>query len=149
MSEPVRLYEGLFLLNQQAIASEFAAVVEHVRQVITRGGAELDVLRKWDERRLAYPVRGQKRGVYLLAYFRAPVSEIARMERDFNLSEQVLRSMIIRADHVGETELELVRKDADLTLEVKLRSGGPETPSTQDESAASRMQSAAAGGDDA
>ena len=66
MSEPVRLYEGLFLLNQQAIASEFAAVVEHVRQVITRGGAELDILRKWDERRLAYPVRRQKRGVYLL-----------------------------------------------------------------------------------
>jgi small subunit ribosomal protein S6 len=124
MSDVVRLYEGLFLLNQQSVAADFAATVQYVRDAITATGAELLVVRKWDERKLAYPIQGQKRGVFLLIYFRGPVEKIVNIERDFKLSEHVLRSMIIRADHIGETELELAGRDAELSPEVKLRGAG-------------------------
>lgn len=124
MNDVVRLYEGLFLLNQQSVAADFPATVQYVRDAITATGAELLVVRKWEERRLAYPIRGQKRGVFLLIYFRGPVTKIVNIERDFKLSEHVLRSMIIRADHIGETELELAAKDAELSLEVKMGSAG-------------------------
>ena len=66
---PVRLYEGLFLLNQEAVASDFAGCIDFVRNVFERAGAELVVLRKWTEMRLAYEIKGQRRGVFLLAYF--------------------------------------------------------------------------------
>lgn len=120
------LYEGLFLLNQQAAASDFAGCVNLMRQVFQRAEAELLVLRKWEERRLAYPIRGQRRGIYLLAYFKARGTQIPNIERDCLLSEQVLRNLIVRADHVGEAELEVARKDADLSLEAKLRSATEE-----------------------
>ena len=115
-------YEGLFLLNQQHAAADFPATVEFLKDVFRRADAEIIALRKWDERKLAYEIRGQKRGVYMLAYFRAKGAQIANIERDCNLSEQILRTLIIRADHLGETEFELARKDAELTLtEIKLR----------------------------
>ncbi len=119
----VSLYEGLFLLNPATTSSDFAGAVEHVRNFFTRANAELVVLRKWEERRLAYEIEGQKRGTYLLAYFRAPGSAISHIERDVNLSEKVMRVMMLKADHIGDVELELAARDADLSLESKLRSG--------------------------
>ena len=123
MSEPtMALYEGMFLLSQQEAATDFGGCIDFVKDVFARAEAELIVLTKWDERRLAYTIRGQKRGTYLLAYFRARGAQIANIERDCNLSEQVLRNMILRAEHVGETELELAKKEAtDLDLEAKMR----------------------------
>jgi small subunit ribosomal protein S6 len=122
----VNLYEGLFLLNQQAASADFAGCVEFIRQVFQRAEAELIVLRRWEERKLAFEVKGQKRGVFLLAYFKTRGTQIANIERDCNLSDQVLRALIIKADHIGDTELDLAKKDADLSLEAKLRS--PEPP---------------------
>ena len=134
MSEPtMALYEGMFLLNQQEAATDFGGCIDFVKDVFTRAEAELIVLTKWDERRLAYPIRGQKRGTYLLAYFRARGAQIANIERDCNLSEQVLRNMIIRAEHIGETELELAKKEAtDLDLEAKMRREAAEAQARAD-----------------
>ena len=114
MADITRLYEGLILLNQQAVASDFDGTVEYVRQVISRDGAEIDVLKKWEERKLAYPIDKQKRGTFLLTYFKAGGDQITRMERDFQLSEQVLRTMFIRADHVGDVELAEACKEEDV-----------------------------------
>ena len=123
MSEsPTRLYEGLFLLSQQAVSEDFNACIEHVKTILDRAQANVEVMQKWAERKLAYEIKGQKRGTFILAYFHAQPGQIAHIERDCNLSEIVLRHMIIKADHVGETELELVKKDADLSVEVKLKS---------------------------
>ncbi|NJL32331.1 MAG: hypothetical protein HC898_12340, partial [Phycisphaerales bacterium] len=75
--------------------------------------------------KLAYPIRGQKRGLYLIAYFKAPSLAITAIDRDAVLSEIVLRSMIIKADHVGDIELELAKKEENLTVEIKLREEKP------------------------
>ncbi len=66
-------------------------------------GAEVLVLKKWNECRLAYEIRGQKRGTYLLVYFKVQGQQIATIERDCNLSETILRHMILQAHHIGET----------------------------------------------
>lgn len=110
----------MFLLAQSATA-DLAAATDTVRNMITRHGGEILILRKWDERKLAYPIRGQKRGLYLIAYFKAPSSALAAIDRDAVLSEIVLRGMVIKADHVGEIELELAKKEENLTVEIKLR----------------------------
>ena len=121
---PIRLYEGLFLLAQSATA-DLAAATEAVRNMITRHGGEILILRKWDERKLAYTIRGQKRGLYLITYFKAPSSALTAIDRDAVLSEIVLRAMVIKADHVGDIELELAKKEENLTVEIKLREEKP------------------------
>jgi len=101
------LYEALFLVNQAALSSDSAGLTAHIQQMLDRAEAETLTLQQWDERKLAYPVEGQKRGTFLIAYFRGRPTQIANIQRDCNLSEQVLRVMFIRADHMGETELQL------------------------------------------
>jgi len=119
---PSALYEGLFLINQQEMAGDLDAALTHVREMLDRAEAEVVSLRKWDERKLAYPVNGQKRGLFLLALFRVRPVQIANIERDCNLSELVMRVLMTRGEHYGETEIEAEQKEAESSAtEAKLK----------------------------
>lgn len=117
----VNVYEGMFLFPQSASA-DLAGAVDHVKSILTRSDAEIVSLVKWDERRLAYDIKGNKRGIYFLAYFRAPSANLTRIERDCNLSEQLLRSMVLRAEHVAPEIMENAEGQQKLADELKLRS---------------------------
>lgn len=118
-----KLYEGMFLVNQQAAAGDLAAAIEHVQQILNRAGAEIVVLHKWDERKLAFPIKSQKRGLYIYALFNVEGVQLANIERDCNLSELVMREMLLRADYMGEVEIELAKQQAQVkSTETQLRS---------------------------
>ena len=124
-SDAVPLYEGMFLMNPAALEGDLTAGLDRIRQLLEKYQAEIVALRKWDERRLTYPVKGQRRGLYLLAHFRMDGKRITAMERECELSEDVLRVMITRADHFGELEIEQAIQAAKTTAdEAKLRSVG-------------------------
>src|SRR5205823_5441403 len=77
--------------------------------------------RKWDERRLAYEIKKQKRGLYILAYFKAPGGSLSHIERDCNLSEKILRVLLLRADHLTVEEMQAADAREALDTEAKLR----------------------------
>ncbi len=121
MSEDsVNAYEGLFLFPQSKAAS-LREAVDHIEEIIGRAEAELISLKKWDERRLAYEIRGNKRGIYFLAYFRARASAMVSMERDCNLSEQLLRTLIVQADQMTNNQMEAADGRAAIADEIRLR----------------------------
>jgi len=125
MSEKrVYAYEAMFLLGQ-AQAADLAGAVAHINEIMARGHAEILGMRKWDERRLAYEIRGQKRGTYILVYFKAPGKDVAHIERDCNLSERILRTLILRADHMTEEQMRSADARKELEIEAKLRAERP------------------------
>ncbi len=125
MSEArIHIYEGLFLFPQAA-TSDLQAAVDHITDILTRGHAEVVALRKWDERRLAYDIHGNKRGVYFLAYFKCDSQAMAAIERDCRLSEKMLRTLLTRADHVPATEVASHDGRQQLADEIKLRGTQP------------------------
>jgi small subunit ribosomal protein S6 len=105
MPPEIRLYEALFLFNPAVINSSVNKATEIVQELLNRASAETVSIAKWDDRKLSYEISGVKRGLYMLAYFRAAGAAVGHIENDVNLSEQVMRVLILRADHVGETEL--------------------------------------------
>ena len=115
-----RMYEGLFLFPQSAI-SDMQAASDHVLSLLERVEGELVSFKKWDDRRLAYEIKGNKRGVYFLSYFRCEPPRLADLERSCNLSEQLLRSLVIRADHLNAEDIEAAEGRAALADEIKLR----------------------------
>ncbi len=119
-STTVRQYEGMFLFPQ-SVTSDLTAASDHVRESITRHGGEIVSLVKWDERRLAFDIAGNKRGVYFLAYFTAPTSAVASIERDCTLSERMLRALLVRADHLSLEQMQDAEGQAKLVMEAKLR----------------------------
>jgi len=110
--ENTHLYEGLFLFNIQAINGDLNVALEHMNEILSRAEAEVVALSRWDERKLAYEIKGQKRGLYILAYFKVRGPQIANIERDVNLSEYLLRCLILRADHMGQVEIDLAIAEA-------------------------------------
>jgi small subunit ribosomal protein S6 len=87
------VYEAMFLLGP-GNAAEPQAGLDLCRGFIERHGGKIKVLKKWDERKLAYEVNGQKRGTYVIAYFTAPGTAVGPLERDVKLSEDVLRVLV-------------------------------------------------------
>ncbi len=118
------LYEGMFLISQ-ATAADLKGAISHIDEVLHRGHATVLAMRKWDERRLAYEIAGQKRGMYILTYFKAPGPDVAHIERDCNLSEKILRAMVLRADHLTEEEMREADARRELEAEAKSRAERP------------------------
>ncbi len=110
MTESLPLYEGLFLFSLNELGGRLGPAVDQLRQILDRADAQVEALFKWDERKLAYEIKGNKRGLYLLSYFRVTGEKIEQIERNVNLSDTILRCMILRAEHIGDTELEEARK---------------------------------------
>ncbi len=101
-----RLYEGLFLVDSALAASDWDGVLGTIRKFLERAGADIVSLKKWDDRRLAYEVDGKSRGTYILTYFHCEPSRVHGIERDVNLSERVLRVLILRADRMSREDIE-------------------------------------------
>ena len=114
-------YEGLFLFPQ-SVTANLQAASDHVKEILQRAEVNLISFKKWDERRLAYEVKGNRRGVFFLVYFEAPGSAIAKIDRDCNLSEQVLRALITRADNMSLEQMQAADGQQQLADEINLRS---------------------------
>jgi len=117
-------YEGMFMLSQ-GVAAELGTAIEHIKEVLSRASAEIVAMRKWDERRLAYEIDGQKRAYYVLVYFKAPGNQIAHIERDTNLSEKIMRTLITRCDHLTLEQMQAADARKELEVEAKMRAERP------------------------
>ena len=78
---PVNTYEGMFVLDSAKVAVNWDESVKHVHDILAKHSAEIVAFRQWDERRLAYPVEGQKKGTYLLTFFRTEGARPSRRSR--------------------------------------------------------------------
>jgi small subunit ribosomal protein S6 len=100
----LKRYEGMFLFDS-AVARDWQTVEHEVHRLCNRINAELLVCVKFDERKLAYEINRRKRGLYVLTYFEAAPERIVDLERDAQLSDSVLRLLVLRADEVTEERL--------------------------------------------
>jgi len=105
MAKATHQYEAMFLFGQGA-AQNLEGALEQARSIIERHEGKIMVLKKWDERKLAYEIGTNKRGTFVICYYRGPGSSVAAIERDVNLSDNVLRVMVTSADHLNQKEME-------------------------------------------
>lgn len=117
-------YEGMFLFPQSAVA-DLQGTVETVKQMLTARGATICSITKWDERRLAYDIDGNKRGVYFLSRFTADTRKVKEIERDCRLSEKMLRSLIVLNDELTDEEMKNASAAQRTMDEARLREDAP------------------------
>ena len=124
----LQLYEAMFLV-EPGIATDWEAAKGMVETIMERAKAQLLVCRLWDERRLAYPIKKQRRAAYSICYFRANGSAIGGIERDTQLSEHLLRVLVLRADHITDDQLEEIKETPDRRLQPAASTRQPVTAS--------------------
>ena len=117
----INTYEGFFLFPQSA-AADLQGAVDHLKELLDQASAEIISFSKWEERKLAYEIKGNKRGVYFLTYFKAPAANLVTLERRCNLSEQLLRFMVTKADRIPKQTITAAEGQSQLADEIRLRS---------------------------
>jgi small subunit ribosomal protein S6 len=117
---PTCNYEAMFLFPQ-SVTADLKSGVDLIKDVLTKNGATIIAIKKWGDRPLAYPIQKQKRGLYILCYFSVSTDKLGEIERAFNLSELVIRQLLLRADHLSMEEMVNAEGQADLTIEANLR----------------------------
>jgi small subunit ribosomal protein S6 len=108
----------MFLLDPNKVSGDVSAAAQQLHTVLERHHAEILASRQWDERRLSYPIKGHKKGLYYLTYFQTEGKNLVEIERDFALNEMVLRSLTLKVDpKLVETMLALARDEHAMALQ--------------------------------
>ena len=125
---PANVYECLFLLDPNKVAGDVPAAAKHLHGLLERNNAEVLASRPWDERRLAYPIKGHKKGLYYLTYFRTEGKNLLNLERDLALNEMVLRYLVINVNpKLVDIMLQVAKDEHALALQsVQAEPGGGE-----------------------
>jgi small subunit ribosomal protein S6 len=106
------VYEAMFIFDSNRFARERAGLPAEVEGMIKSGGGEVLVSRLWEERRLAYPISGHRKGTYWLIYFRAPSTVIDPLQRQCEIHEGVLRQLVLKVHpHLVEAVLEHAQQE--------------------------------------
>jgi small subunit ribosomal protein S6 len=101
-----KLYEAMFLVDSAKAASDWDGVQTLIKNILEGAEGEVVSIKKWDERRLAYEIGEHSRGTYILCYFRGNGRRNTDIERSIQLSEQIIRVLILCADHVNPADIE-------------------------------------------
>jgi small subunit ribosomal protein S6 len=96
LADNTAVYEGLFILDSNRFARDHEAVSREAENLVESVGGEILVSRLWEERRLAYPIKGQRKGAYWLMYFRCPTLRLTELTRQLEINEVVLRHLFVR-----------------------------------------------------
>ena len=94
----MKLYEGLFLIDAGRASSDWSGTESRIFSILERHGGAVREKIRYDERKLAYPVKGSRRGTYFLVWFDANPQAIQEINADLNLTDASLRSMITRVE---------------------------------------------------
>jgi small subunit ribosomal protein S6 len=92
------VYEGMFILDPAKFARDPGAASQQVADMITQQGGTVLAARLWDERKLAYPIKGHKKGVYWLTYFKMPSGGLTALERQCEISDDIIRKLVLKVD---------------------------------------------------
>ncbi|MCC6463991.1 MAG: 30S ribosomal protein S6 [Planctomycetes bacterium] len=95
-----RLYEGLFLLDPGFANKDPEGAVALCRHVLEKHGATVIRSEIWGEQKLAYEVRKNKRGAYVLTAFRAETMKMGEVELECRLTERIMRYLFLNREGV-------------------------------------------------
>jgi small subunit ribosomal protein S6 len=95
-------YEGVFIARQDISPAQVDGLTETFEKVITDMGGTVPKKESWGLRTLAYKVKKNRKGYYVLFNIDAPPAAITEMERQMRINEDVIRFLTTRVDALEE-----------------------------------------------
>src|SRR6266853_6136270 len=96
------LYENVFIARQDISGAQVDALADGFTQLIAEQGGEIKKREYWGLRNLAYRMKKNRKGHYVLFNIEAPPAAIAELERTMRINEDVLRYLTLRVDQLEE-----------------------------------------------
>ncbi|MCP4330052.1 MAG: 30S ribosomal protein S6 [Alphaproteobacteria bacterium] len=95
-------YESVFIARQDISATQADALADKYGEIIQTGGGTVAKRENWGLRTLAYRIRKNRKGHYILMNIDAPAEAVLEMERNMRIDEDVIRYLTIRVDELDE-----------------------------------------------
>jgi small subunit ribosomal protein S6 len=92
------VYEGMFILDSNRFGRDHETVSGQIPTMVEKFGGEMLVSRLWEERRLAYPIKGHRKGTYWLTYFRLDSTKLVELERQCQITDDILRVLFLKVE---------------------------------------------------
>ena len=87
----MRTYESIFIVHPEVVGDDQAAIIDKYKTILSDQGAEVLKVENWGVRTLAYQVKKQSKGCYVLFIFDAEATVIAEFERRMRIDEMVIK----------------------------------------------------------
>lgn len=100
----LKVYEAMFMIDPTKAAQDWENIKKQLSDMIVRRGGTVLNSKKWGERKLAYEISGHKRAAYLLIYFQMPSENVNIFRTDVQLSELVMRTLILAQEKYNQDE---------------------------------------------
>lgn len=95
-------YEHVFIARQDVSANQVETLTTDLTGIIENGGGRVAKNEYWGLRQLAYKIKKNRKGHYVLLNIDAPYDALAEMERQARLNEDIIRFMTVRVDELEE-----------------------------------------------
>lgn len=110
-------YELMVILDPEIDERQVAPNLDKFLKVITNDGGTIDKVDIWGRRRLAYEIQKKTEGVYAVVNFTATSDATQELDRQLKLSEQIMRTKVLRA----EEAIAMVAAEAERSAEKAAR----------------------------
>ena len=91
-------YESMYILKPDMEEEKKDALVKRFSDIVTNNGGSVEKIDEWGKKRLAYPIQYINDGYYVLMNFEAEPTLPVELERNYKISDDVLRFMVINLD---------------------------------------------------
>ena len=95
-------YENVFIARQDVSAAQVEALAESFAGIVAQHGGTVTKREYWGLRNLAYRVKKNRKGHYMLFNLDAPPAAVNELERNMRINEDVLRYLTVRVEALEE-----------------------------------------------
>lgn len=93
-----RQYELMYIVSPELGDQEVTDLHAQIEGIVSRFDGRIDKTEPWGRRRLAYPIRRQREGNYVLEFITGPSEMIKELDRRLKVIDPVIRHLIVRVD---------------------------------------------------
>jgi small subunit ribosomal protein S6 len=113
----LREYEVLYIVRADLEDDKVQDAVKRVNTLIERSGGQIERTNLWGKRKLAYEVKHQKEGSYVLQDFQLDPDKVPELEAGLKITEEVLRHLIVRKPEKAAPVTAVTPPPAEIVLE--------------------------------
>ena len=107
-------YESVFIARQDISSAQVESLIKTFEKAITDGGGVVPKKESWGLRTLAYRIKKNRKGHYVLLNIDAPADAVHEMERQMRFNEDILRFMTVSVEaHEEGPSAMLQKRDRD------------------------------------
>ncbi len=132
-------YELMYILPAKMSDEEKQSVIERVNKIVEKLEGTIKDHNTWMSRKLSYPIKHIRQGVYMLAHLSMPGESLNKLRRELDLDEDIIRHLLTSYDSSSKSQASTLRPMEIKPTTVKPQSENKETPEKEEKVSAKEL----------